>query len=235
MTDIRQEDHTAPVITIDGPSGTGKGTIARLIADQLGWHLLDSGALYRLLALAVVNHAVDFTDIQTITAMAEQLDVEFNPGSEVDMETTILLEGRPVGEAIRTEEMGNNASMVAAIPAVRDALKSRQLAFRQQPGLVADGRDMGTVIFPHAELKLFLTASAEERAKRRYKQLIEKGLNVNIPALSREIDERDKRDASRAVAPLVAADDAIIIDTSTIGIAEVIDRISPLLAARALT
>jgi cytidylate kinase len=234
MIDNEYADGLAPVVTIDGPSGTGKGTIARIIADRLAWHLLDSGALYRLLALAVISHTVDFEDINTITTMAEHLDCEFKPSGDMNMDTDIFLEGEEVSKAIRTEEMGNYASIVAAIPSVREALKSRQRAFRQQSGLVADGRDMGTVIFPDASLKIYLTASAEERAKRRYKQLKEKGLNVNIPALSREIAERDNRDTSRAVAPLKPAEDAVIIDTSAMTIDEVAQQISSLLEARAL-
>ncbi len=234
MIDNTHADAPVAVVTIDGPSGTGKGTIARIIADRLGWHLLDSGALYRVLALAVISHAVDFEDINSITTMAEHLDVEFKPSGDMNMETDIFLEGEEVSKSIRTEEMGNYASIVATIPSVREALKSRQRSFRQSPGLAADGRDMGTVIFPDADLKIYLTASAEERAKRRYKQLKEKGLNVNIPALSREIAERDNRDASRTVAPLKPAEDAEIIDTSDMTIDEVIQQIGLLLEARAL-
>jgi len=217
-----------PVVTVDGPSGTGKGTITQILAEKLGWNMLDSGALYRVLALAVKSHAIDFNDIPSITKLAQYLNVEFKPGEK--MQANIFLEGQEVSDTIRTEEMGNCASIVAAIPSVREALLTRQLAFRQLPGLIADGRDMGTVVFPQAILKIYLTARPEERAKRRYKQLKEKGINVNIPALSREIAERDERDASRPVAPLKPADDAVVIDTSEMGIDEVVEQIEQLLA-----
>ncbi len=217
-------NNAAPVVTIDGPSGTGKGTVAQIMADELGWHLLDSGALYRLLALSALSHHIDFKDINTITDMARNLDVEFRPGDNIHAD--IFLEGQEVSAQIRTEEMGNNASIVAVIPSVREALFDRQLAFRQLPGLVADGRDMGTVIFPDADLKIYLTASAQKRAERRYKQLKEKGLSVNITDLSREIAERDERDASRTVAPLKPAHDAIVIDTSDMTIDEVMGQVN---------
>jgi len=217
-----------PVVTVDGPSGTGKGTITQILAERLGWNMLDSGALYRVLALAVKSHDIDFDDINSITKLAQYLDVEFRPGEK--MQANIFLEGQEVSDTIRTEDMGNCASIVAAIPSVREALLTRQLAFRQSPGLIADGRDMGTVVFPQAILKIYLTAHPEERAKRRYKQLKEKGINVNIPALSREIAERDERDASRTTAPLKPADDAVVIDTSDMGIGEVVEQIEQLLA-----
>ena len=215
------------VVTIDGPSGTGKGTISAIVAHKLGWHMLDSGALYRLTALAALNHSIDLKDKNSISDVAERLDVEFIP--ESDSHTCVKLEGQDVTNDIRTEIAGNNASIIAAIPEVRQALLNRQHAFLQAPGLVADGRDMGTVIFPHASLKIYLTASADERASRRYKQLKEKGLNVNIDSLSREISERDERDSNRAVAPLKPAEDAEILDTSDLTIEEVVESVFVLL------
>lgn len=219
--------NAVPVVTIDGPSGTGKGTIAQIMADGLGWHLLDSGALYRLLALSSIGHHIDLIDINSVTELARALDVEFRPGDNVNAD--IFLDGKEVSSQIRTEEMGNNASIVAQIPSVREALFKRQLAFRRPPGLIADGRDMGTVIFPDADLKIYLTASAQKRAERRHKQLKEKGLSVNIADLSREIAERDERDASRTVAPLKPADDAIVIDTSDMTVDEVMQQVNDLL------
>ncbi len=201
----------APVITIDGPSGTGKGTIARLLQGWLGWHLLDSGALYRLVAHDALARGVALDDEPALAALARALPVEFVEGAG---ETRVLLAGVDVSDAIRSESAGTAASRVAAWPQVRDALLERQRAFRRAPGLVADGRDMGTVVFPAAELKIFLTASAEERAHRRHKQLIEKGMSVNLPGLLGEIVERDRRDQERAVAPLKPAPDAIIVDTT---------------------
>ena len=218
---------SVPVITIDGPSGTGKGTIALLMAKELQWRLLDSGALYRILALAATQQQIDFNDINALTTLAESLPVSFKSSPENDL--AIFLSGDEVSALIRTEEMGNKASQVAAIPSVREALKARQYAFREPPGLVADGRDMGTVIFPDATLKLYLTASAERRAERRYKQLKQKGLSVNIADLSRDIAERDARDASRTVAPLKPAADAHVIDTSELTINEVMEKIRQLL------
>lgn len=201
----------APVITIDGPSGTGKGTIARLLKAWLGWHLLDSGALYRLVAHDALARGVALDDEPALAALARVLPVEFVEGAG---ETRVLLAGADVSDAIRSETAGTAASRVAAWPQVRDALLERQRAFRRAPGLVADGRDMGTVVFPAAELKIFLTASAEERARRRHKQLIEKGMSVNLPELLGDIVERDRRDQERAVAPLKPAPDAITVDTT---------------------
>ncbi len=221
------QTESVPVVTIDGPSGTGKGTIARIVADRLGWNLLDSGALYRLLALAAQTRSIALDNVSELVKLAPGLDVQFMPTK--NGETEIFLDGEEVSPSIRTEEAGNNASKVAALGEVRAALVDRQHAFRVRPGLVADGRDMGTVIFPDACLKIYLTASAEERAKRRHKQLKEKGLNVNLLDLSREISERDDRDASRKVAPLKPATDAEIIDTSDIGVDEVVDRVNILL------
>jgi len=211
----------APVITIDGPSGSGKGTVSRRIASHLGWHFLDSGALYRLVALVVLKRQLDFLDEASISNAAKELDVEFKVDTGVS-EAQILLEGRVVGDEIRSEQCGNSASKVAALPAVREALLARQRDFRMTPGLVADGRDMGSVVFPDARLKIFLDASPEERAQRRYKQLKEKGMNANLRDLLAEIKVRDARDRNRSVAPLVAAPGAVLVDSTTQGIDEVV-------------
>ena len=208
-----------PVITLDGPGGVGKGTISALVAKELGWHYLDSGALYRLTALACQQQGVDFADIDAVADIAEHLQVEFLP------QGGILLDGEEAEELIRSEQAGTDASKVAAVPEVREALFKRQRAFLQSPGLVADGRDMGTSIFPDADLKVFLTAAADERAKRRYKQLIEKGNNVNIESLRKEIQERDERDMNRSASPLKPAEDAHIIDTSELSINEVFQEV----------
>ncbi|MEQ8659669.1 MAG: (d)CMP kinase [Gammaproteobacteria bacterium] len=220
-----------PVIAIDGPSGTGKGTIARLLTAWLGWHLLDSGALYRLAGLAAEDHGLALDDAAAVAALARDLDIAFVDSAG---ETRIRLAGRDVTDTIRSEACGALASRVAAHPAVRDALLARQRDFRRAPGLVADGRDMGTVVFPDAVLKIFLTASPEERAQRRYKQLIEKGMSVNLARLSRDITERDKRDAERAVAPLRPAPDAIILDTTGAGIRAVEEQVRQLVQQRGL-
>ncbi len=212
-----------PIITIDGPSGSGKGTIARRVAQHLGWHLLDSGALYRLVALAARQARLDPADEAAHAACAIALDVRF--GANLHGEEQIWLAGADVTAAIRTERAGEEASRVAVMLPVRAALLDRQRAFAMPPGLVADGRDMGTVVFPLAELKIFLTASADERARRRHKQLKDKGLDVSLAALSREIAERDRRDMSRAVAPLVAASEALIVDSTSLTIDAVVDRV----------
>jgi cytidylate kinase len=219
-----------PIITIDGPSGSGKGTIARRVADYLGWHLLDSGALYRLVAYAGQRRGIDPEDEAGLAAVARDLDVRFGTDSEGNEQ--IWLDGEEVSREIRTERAGEGASRVAAMPAVRAALVDRQHAFARPPGLVADGRDMGTVIFPSAGLKIFLTASAEERARRRYKQLKDKGLSANLAALSQEIAERDRRDANRPIAPLKPADDAIIVDSTSMTIDAVVARVLELAAAK---
>jgi len=207
-----------PIITIDGPSGSGKGTVTRLVAARLGWRVLDSGALYRLVGLAVEQAEIGFKEDIVISKLASKLNVVFS-------DERVFLDGIEVTDAIRTEAAGNNASRVAAMPGVRAALLDWQRAFAQPPGLVADGRDMGTTVFPHARLKIFLTASAEERAQRRYKQLKEKGLPANLAALTAEIEERDARDRSRAASPLVPAPDAVEIDSTVLGIDEVVEQV----------
>lgn len=214
---------SVPVIAIDGPSGSGKGTVARILAGQLGWHLLDSGALYRLTALAGAARGLHPADEAGHAAIAAGLDARF----EMDAAGAehVLLDGRDVTYELRAESTGNMASVVAVMPAVRAALLERQHAFAAAPGLVADGRDMGTVVFPSAGLKVFLTASAEERARRRYNQLKEKGLAANLAGLSQEILERDRRDSARSVAPLRPATDAVVIDSTGIAVDGVVNRI----------
>jgi cytidylate kinase len=219
-----------PVIAIDGPSGSGKGTIARRVAVALGWHLLDSGALYRLVALAGARQGVAPDDAAGHAAVALGLAVEF--GVDEAGEERILLAGDDVTRSIRTERAGAEASRVAAMPPVRAALLERQRAFAQPPGLVADGRDMGTVVFPAAPLKIFLTASPDERAQRRHKQLKEKGVTVTIADLSQEIRERDLRDSSRPVAPLRPADDALVLDSTGLGIEQVVAQVLELARSR---
>lgn len=212
-----------PVITVDGASGTGKGTISQLLAQHLGWKFLDSGALYRVLALAAYKHSVSLDNEPALKVLAEHLDVQFI--AQTSHPSKIILEGEEVTEVIRTEKIGNAASIVGALPAVRAALLSRQRVFREAPGLVADGRDMGTVVFPDAELKIFLKASPEERAMRRLNQLKERGINVNLSDLIEELRERDRRDQERAVAPLRPAEDAVCIETDHLTIAQVVERI----------
>lgn len=220
-----------PVITIDGPSGSGKGTVAALLAAKLGWNFLDSGALYRLLAFAARNHGVDLTNEEALKLLAAHLDVQFGAAkSGLGME--IVLEGEEVTSAIRNEQVGAGASQVAALPVVRDALLQRQKAFREPPGLVADGRDMGTVVFPDASLKIFLTASAEERARRRFLQLKAKGDDVNLASLLDEIRARDERDTQREVAPLKPADDAVRLDSTDLSIEQVLGQILSEVAKR---
>jgi len=224
---------TVPVITIDGPSGSGKGTVAALLAGKLGWNFLDSGALYRLLAFAARNHGVDLTNEEALKVLAEHLDVQFGAARD-GHGMIIILEGEEVTESIRNEQVGAGASQVAALPVVRAALLQRQKVFREAPGLVADGRDMGTVVFPDAPLKIFLTASAEERARRRYLQLKARGDDVNLASLLEEIRERDERDTQRAVAPLKPADDAVQLDSTTLSIDEVLQKILSEVADRDL-
>jgi cytidylate kinase len=219
-----------PVITIDGPSGSGKGTISRAVAKRLGWALLDSGALYRLVALAARRASVRLDDAKALGHLAERFNIRF--GSTQSGEEAVWLDGEEVTGAIRTEEAGNDASKVAALGPVRAALLERQRRFAVRPGLVADGRDMGTVVFPEARVKIFLTASPAERALRRHKQLKEKGVTANLAALSLEIAERDERDSTRSASPLVASADATMLDTTGMSVDDVIERV--LRIARAL-
>lgn len=225
--------NNVPVITIDGPSGSGKGTIAGLLARKLNWNLLDSGALYRLLAFSARNHGVDWTNEEGLKALAAHLDVQFI-AAEPGQNQRIILEGEEVTQSIRNEEIGAGASQVAALPAVREALLVRQQAFCELPGLVADGRDMGTVVFPDAPLKIFLTASAEERARRRYLQLKGQGNDASLASLLDDIRARDERDTQRSVAPLKAAADAIKLDSTELTIDQVMERILDEVANRDL-
>ena len=209
-----------PVITLDGPGGAGKGTICLLLADKLGWNMLDSGSLYRLTALESLRKNAP-EDAQLIE-IAKNMDIVYVPDG---VRLKVMLSGEDVTDAIRAEEVGSKASEIAAIPAVRQALLERQRAFATLPGLLADGRDMGTVVFPHAQLKIFLTARPEERAKRRYKQLKEKGIDANLPELVAELKARDRRDSERSAAPLKAADDAVLLDTTEMSIDEVVNQV----------
>jgi len=220
------------VITIDGPSGSGKGTVAGLLAMRLQWHLLDSGALYRVLALAADKHKVPLDNEAALEVLAVGLDVQFILDEEGNQR--IILENVDVTDAIRNETVGACASQIAALPAVRSGLLRRQQDFREAPGLIADGRDMGTVVFADAPLKVFLTATAEERARRRYLQLKDKGEAVTLTSLLEEIRARDERDTSRAIAPLKPADDAIILDSTTMTIEQVLERILSEVAVRSL-
>lgn len=218
-----------PIITIDGPGGSGKGTIAQLVADRLAWHCLDSGALYRIVAVAGTQQGLALDDEPSLVALLPSLNIRFAS------ENHIWVNGEDFGSIIREEAAGLGASQVGALPAVRAALLERQRQFAQLPGLVADGRDMGTVVFPQAPLKFYLTASAEERAQRRYKQLINKGQSVSLPALLEDIRARDERDMQRAVAPLRPAADAVVIDSTAMGIEEVVDSVLSLAMQRGLT
>ena len=212
------EMNDTPVIAIDGPSASGKGTVAQRVAERLRFHYLDSGALYRLVAYTAIQSEVDLTDETALSGIARDLDVVFTGAK-------ILLKGEDVADAIRAEVCSNGASKVAAYPQVRASLLDRQRAFRQIPGLVADGRDMGSVVFPDAALKIFLTADAETRAQRRYKQLMEKGIDANISTLLQDIRDRDARDINRSVAPLQQGADAILLDTTSLNIAQAVDEV----------
>lgn len=215
---------SVPVITIDGPSGSGKGAVASAVAERLGFGLLDSGALYRVLGIAALRAGTDLEDNQAVAELADSLKISFGrngPGS-------VELNGEDISHDIRTDRGSEMASRVGAIPAAREALFQRQLAFRKPPGLVADGRDMGTVVFPDADLKIYLTASVEERAQRRYKQLIDKGIDAILPDLLRDLKERDARDSERAVSPLKPAEDAVVLDTTHLTLDAVIDEVMAL-------
>ena len=223
---------TPPVICVDGPSGAGKGTLSQRLAAELGWHLLDSGALYRVVGFACRQQAVALEDSEAVAGVARTLDVTFRP---TDTGVTVWLRGEDVTTGIRTEEGGRDASTVAALPAVREALLLRQQELARPPGLIADGRDMGTVVFPRAPLKIFLTASAEARAERRFHQLQGMGESVSLARLLTDIQQRDARDQSRTVSPLVPAEDAIIIDSTALSADEVLQAARDLAAARALS
>ena len=220
-----------PVLTIDGPSGSGKGTVGQILAQRLGWHFLDSGALYRALGVAADRVRVDLGNQAALARLAVDMDIHFTPGIDGDS-VAVMLNGEEVGSVLRTEESGRRASILAAIPDVRRALLQKQHSFRQSPGLVADGRDMGSTVFPDALLKIYLTASPEVRAARRYKQLKEKGFDVNLRRLLDEIRERDARDAGREVSPLKPAHDACILDTSQLDISGVVEHVQGLLQER---
>ncbi|KAF7780579.1 cytidylate kinase [Pseudoalteromonas marina] len=219
-----------PVITVDGPSGSGKGTVCRLLADKLGWDVLDSGAIYRVLSLAALHHQIALDNEEALVPLAANLDVQFLVDSQTNA-GKVILEGEDVTTTIRNEEVGAAASKVAALPRVREALLRRQRAFRTENGLIADGRDMGTVVFPDAPLKIYLTASAQERARRRFVELNERGLDVTLSGLLEDIQARDDRDMNRAVAPLVPAEDAIELDTSELNAQQVFDKVITFLDA----
>ncbi|MGJ0430771.1 (d)CMP kinase [Methylobacter sp.] len=210
-----------PVLAIDGPSGAGKGTVSRAVAKRLGWHYLDSGSIYRSLAIAVLKQKVELTDVPEIVKVAQSMALEF----ECNDELAVKLNGEDITSQLGLESTGNAASIIAVLPQVRSVLLQKQKDFKKMPGLVADGRDMGTVVFPDAEIKVFLTASAAERAQRRYKQLIEKGIDANLTLLTNEIEERDRRDTERKTAPLSMASDALYIDSSNMTIDEVIEEV----------
>lgn len=210
-----------PVLTIDGPSGAGKGTISRLVAKKLGWNYLDSGSIYRSLAIALQNDAVDLANVSEIVKVAQAMALEFDCGDEL----VVRLNGKDITSRLGLESTGKVASMIAALPEVRRVLLEKQQAFRKFPGLVADGRDMGTVVFPDAENKVFLTASATKRAERRYKQLIEKEIDANLPQIINEIEERDRRDMERETAPLAMPADALYIDSSDMTIDAVVEEV----------
>jgi CMP/dCMP kinase len=222
MTENSHDSFNAPVLTIDGPSGAGKGSVSARVAEALGWHLLDSGAVYRAVALAVVDAGLDARDEAAVVRLCEALELEFAAGEDG---ISVVLAGKPVDRRLRSEEASVMASRVAALPKVRAALLDLQRRFRRPPGLVADGRDMGTVVFPDAPYKVFLEASVEERANRRYKQLKEKGESVKFLRLFRDLEERDRRDRERAVSPTVPAADAVVIDSTDLGLEQVVEKV----------
>ena len=225
------EANKVPVLAIDGPGGSGKGTVGQILAQRLGWHFLDSGALYRVVGVVATRERVSLEDRPALARLATSMDIRFVPRTDGGA-AAVLLHGEEIGDRLRTEESGKLASIVAAIPEVRSALLQKQHSFRRLPGLVADGRDMGSTVFPDAILKVYLSASPEVRAERRYKQLIDKGFDVNLPRLLDEIRERDARDAGRAVSPLKPAHDACILDTSQLDISGVVERVYGLLLQR---
>jgi cytidylate kinase len=233
MPGVLQSD-AVPVITVDGPSGTGKGTVCHGLAHHLNWHFLDSGALYRVLAMSASQRGVDLADVTRLVELARTLDLEFRLGASLPFEHTVWCAGHDCTAAIRTEACARGASVIAVLPEVRQALLSRQQAFRKRPGLVADGRDMGTVVFPNADLKIYLTASAEERGLRRFQQLKQQGIDVTLPRLIKDIAERDARDTARSTAPLRPAPDAVILDTSKLSKEAVFERVMELVRARRL-
>ncbi len=230
VTGNSPEPEKIPVITVDGPSGSGKGTIARRVADHLGFHFLDSGALYRVVALASLNTRTADDDPEGLARLAATAPIDFAHTDNGDV--AVLLGGQDVTQQLRAEAVGDCASRIATHAAVRDALLQRQRRWCQPPGLVADGRDMGTVVFPHAVIKIFLTASAEIRAERRHKQLIEKGMSANIGGLLSDILERDDRDYNRKIAPLKAAEDSIEIDSTALSVAQVVTKVLDLATIR---
>jgi CMP/dCMP kinase len=229
MTRKQPQGSNAPVLTIDGPSGAGKGAVSARVAEALGWHLLDSGAVYRAVALAALDAGIDADDELALVTLCRELDLEFAAGEDG---ISVLLDTLPVDQRLRTEVVSVMASRVAALPAVRAALLDLQRGFRRSPGLVADGRDMGTVVFPDAPCKVFLEASVEERANRRYKQLKEKGESVKFLRLFRDLEERDRRDRERAVSPTVPAADAVVIDSTSMGLDDVVERVLALVEQR---
>ena len=222
------KENRVKVITVDGPSGSGKGTVCQLLAAKLGYHYLDSGALYRLLALAAKHHKVAWNNVDELAVLAAHMDIAFETRDQ-EKAPDVILEGEVVTDRIRTEEIGEGASLVAAYGKVREALLERQRAFARSPGLIADGRDMGTVVFPAADVKIFLTASPEERAKRRHKQLIDKGESVSLADLVEKVRLRDERDSSRDVSPLVPAQDAIVVDTTGKDVQQVLETVESVL------